>query len=124
MAKFLIVVAIVFVLALAPRIWRMRKLADQRDQQGFADLPVGLQGTNPTFVIFTTRFCRQCAAVERALRSRAGAAVHVIDVEDEPQLAATYRVKRAPTVIEADAGGRVRRRLVGVEWLRAEAVAS
>ncbi len=99
MAKFLIVVAIVFVLALAPRIWRMRKLADQRDQQGLPDVPPALRGPEATYLVFTTRYCAQCGPVEQALRSRPGATVHVIDVEREPQLAQNYRVRSAPTVV-------------------------
>lgn len=114
-AKYLIVVTIVFVLALAPRWWRMRRAADQRDHAGLPDLPETLRGPDDTYVVFTTRYCAQCGPVERELRKRPGATVHVIDVEHEPQLAARYRVRSAPTVIEAASTGRVRRRLVGAD---------
>jgi hypothetical protein len=114
-AKYLIVVAIVFVLALAPRLWRMRRLADQRAQDSWPDLPLELRGPNRTFVVFTTRYCAQCGPVARALGADHDATVHVVDVEREPQLAAAYRVKSAPTVIEAGREGHVRRRLVGAD---------
>lgn len=120
-AKYAIVVAIVFVLLLAPRVWRMRRLADQRRRHPWPDLPAALRGNDPTFVLFTTRYCAQCAPVERALRTaRAEATVHVIDVEREPRLAAGYKVRTAPTVIEAAADGAVRRRLVGADAVMAQ----
>jgi hypothetical protein len=115
MAKYLIVLAIVFVLALAPRLWRMRRNADQRTQHAWPDLPSELRGHDRTFVVFTTRYCAQCGPVARALGTDEHATVHVVDVEREPQLAAGYRVKSAPTVIEAGSDGRVRRRLVGAD---------
>ncbi len=115
MAKYLIVVVIVFGLALAPRIWRMRRIADQRAEHAWPALPSRLRGPDRTFVVFTTRYCAQCGPVERALCSDERATVHVVDVEREPQLAAGYRVKSAPTVIEAAANGRVVRRFVGAD---------
>jgi hypothetical protein len=120
-AKYALVLLIVFALLLAPRIWRMRHLADQRRRHPWPDLPTTLRGNDPTFVLFTTRYCAQCAPVERALRAaRAEATVHVIYVEREPRLAAGYKVRTAPTVIEATADGAVRRRLVGAEAVLAQ----
>jgi thioredoxin-related protein len=41
-----------------------------------------------------------------------------VDATREPHLADAFRVRTAPTIVLADAAGRVRQRLVGAEAVR------
>lgn len=86
-----------------------------------AVLPDALIADRETWLVFTTPYCAVCPTVVAALHERrAGAVVHVVDVADDPALAARHRVRRAPTVLRAEAGGRVVARLAGAEAVTAE----
>ncbi len=84
-------------------------------------LPAGLASDRETWVVFTTEYCAVCPTVVSTIEAaRPEAAVHVVDVAAETALAARYRVRRAPTVLRAEAGGAVVARVTGAEGVRAE----
>jgi hypothetical protein len=115
-AKYLIVLAIVFGLGLAPRLWRARHARLAADTDAVPPLPTTLRdpAAHRTYVIFTTRWCATCGPVEARLRAEDPDGHFVtVDAEAEPQLAARYRIRTAPTVLVADARGVVLQRLVG-----------
>jgi glutaredoxin len=119
-AKYLIVVSVILLLGLAPRLLRQRQQRLRGDQQPLPPIPETLRGNSDrTYVIFTTKYCAQCGPVEAQLR-RADPEAHVVrvDAEREPQLAAAFRVRSAPTVLLADSKGRVQRRLVGADAVK------
>ena len=79
-------------------------------------LPEELRAGAPTWVVFTTAYCAVCPAVVDAIgRHRPDDHLVVVDVADEPALAARFSVRRAPTVLRADAEGAVVARLAGAD---------
>jgi hypothetical protein len=72
-----------------------------------------------TWVIFSTPLCVSCSAVQADLeRHFPHHRVIKIDATEQPDLAAQYEVRRAPTTIVADREGRIVERLVGPEGVR------
>lgn len=69
------------------------------------------------WVVFTTPYCATCDSVKARLRDRPDGHVAVVDVTTEPALADAYRIRSAPTIIEAERSGRVIARLVGAQAL-------
>jgi uncharacterized membrane protein len=79
-----------------------------------------LAGANRTWVVFTTPYCATAGSVEAHLRAHdPGARLIEIDATNEPYLAAAFDIRHAPTVLLADAAGRVRTRLVGADAVEA-----
>ena len=67
-------------------------------------------------MVFTSPYCATCGPVEARLRaSDPGARVVKVDATREPALADAFSIRSAPTVLLADAEGRVTARLVGPE---------
>lgn len=98
--------------------------AAPRHADGLPSLPVALAADTETWVVFTTEYCAVCPGVVASLEAgRPGATVRVVDVADEPSLAARYKVRRAPTVLRAEAGGAVVARLSGADAVRSELAA-
>jgi hypothetical protein len=90
-------------------------------QGGQPALPDRLVADRETWVVFTTEYCAVCPGVVATIgTARPGAVVHVVDVAADPTLAARYRVRRAPTVLRAEPGGRVVARVAGADGVRAE----
>jgi hypothetical protein len=84
-----------------------------------APLPVALGDAQ--WVVFSTEYCAVCPAVVAEIESRRpGERVVVLDVAEHLDLASTYKVRRAPTVLRADGEGQVLARLSGVDAVRAE----
>ena len=113
--RLLVVVALLVVFAVARAAhgrWRRGVLADDRP---VPRLPAELvEGSERTWVLFTTPYCATCGPVADSLRqSDPGAAVVTVDATREPQLADAFLVRTAPTVLLADAEGQVQARLVG-----------
>ncbi len=82
-----------------------------------ADLVAGA----PTWVVFTTEYCAVCPAVVSMIeQQRPDERVVTIDVADRLDLASAYKVRRAPTVLRANAEGEVVARLSGADAVRAE----
>jgi hypothetical protein len=111
-------VLVVLLLLLVPRLFR-------EGRAGRAAAPPIvparlLRGANRTWVVFTTPYCATAGSVEAHLRAHdPGARLVEIDATTEPYLAAAFDIRHAPTVLLADAAGRVRARLVGADAVEA-----
>ena len=94
----------------------------RRATTGDEHLPAGVAtGGRPAWVVFTTAYCAVCPhVVERLGVDRPDDEVVVVDVGEHPELAARFSVRRAPTVLRADADGAVVARLSGAEAVAAE----
>ncbi|HEX2063291.1 MAG TPA: thioredoxin family protein [Acidimicrobiales bacterium] len=67
-----------------------------------------------TWVVFTAPYCASCGPVTEQLRAAyPEAEVVTVDASRDTGLADAYSVRSAPTVLLADASGRVQARLVG-----------
>ena len=110
-----VVVAILFVVALLNRLYRSWRAGLQDQPAPSARLPEALLvGGERTWVVFTTPWCASCGPVEQRLRASDPAAGLVkVDATREPLLAEAFGVRSTPTVLLADAEGRVQARLVG-----------
>jgi len=116
--RVLVVVALLFVLLLAPRVYRHRRTrAEKPAPRPLPLVPERLLAGSPrTFVVFSTPYCATSGPVELRLRAHdPGARLVEIDATREPYLAEAFAVRRAPTVLLADADGRVQARLEGAE---------
>ena len=116
-----IVVAVLFLLLLVPRLYRQRRQAVEGAHRPLPVVPARLlAGAERTWVVFTTPYCASVGSVEAQLRAHdPGARLVEIDATQEPYLANAFAVRRAPTVLFADATGRVMARLVGAEGVDA-----
>ena len=101
-------------------LWRRRTDGRMRvagaDTLGAADLSAPL-GDRATLVQFSTEFCAPCRAARRVLSEAAGTpgVVHVeVDAAARLDLARRFDVRRTPTLLVLDGGGRVVRRASGV----------
>lgn len=95
--------------------WRRQLVLDAGEMP---PVPGRLLGeTERSWVIFTTPYCATCDSVKARLRDRLDWHVAVVDVTTEPSLADAYRIRSAPTILEADRSGRVLARLVGAQAL-------
>lgn len=118
--RVIIVVALLFLLALARRLY----LGWRHDVRTVAPpvppVPASLlDGAERTWVLFTTPWCASCGQVEEELRAREPESRLVkVDATREPYLADAFHVRAAPTVLLADGTGEVRARLVGVDAVR------
>jgi len=112
-----VVLGLVFGVALCTRLYRQWRGGLQRPEPTQALLPASLlAGASRTWVVFTTPYCASCGPVEARLRaSDPGARVVKVDATREPLLAGAFSIRSAPTVLLADAAGRVTARLVGAE---------
>jgi hypothetical protein len=92
---------------------------------GLAPLPTALLAQGARWVVFSTEYCAVCPSVVAEIEhQRPGERVVVLDVGENLDLAARYKVRRAPTVLRADNDGVVLARLSGVEALRRELAAA
>jgi thiol-disulfide isomerase/thioredoxin len=89
--------------------------------KGLPSVPsVHLDG-RPVWLVFTTEYCAVCPKIVAEIRSRRSEdSIVVLDVADHLDLASAYKVRRAPTVIRAEADGSVIVRLAGADAVRAE----
>jgi hypothetical protein len=118
--RVLVVVAFLVAVALGTRLYRGRRAALVAEQPRHPLVPASLlDGAERTWVLFTTPYCATCGPVEEHLRAAdPGARVVKVDATREPHLADAFRVRTAPTIVLADAAGRVQQRLVGAEAVR------
>ena len=85
------------------------------------DLPGEHLTGKPVWVVFTTEYCAVCPKVVADIQARRpDDSVVVLDVSEHLDLAARYRVRRAPTVLRADAEGHITTRLSGADAVRSE----
>ena len=88
---------------------------------GLPAVPDAHLSGRPLWLVFTTEFCAVCPRViEQISTQRPDDSIVVLDVADNLDLASLYRVRRAPTVIRAEADGTVIVRLAGADAVRAE----
>lgn len=115
------VVAILLLLILVPPIYRQRRQAKTRPRRPLPPVPARLlAGAERTWVVFTTPYCASVGPVEAQLRAHdPGARLVEIDATQEPYLAQAFGFHVAPTVLLADATGRVQLCLVGAEGVDA-----
>lgn len=115
--RTIVVIGLLLFLALGKRLYRQWQDRVARDRRPVPAIPSRLLGdTDRTWVVFTTRYCATCGPVRDRLMERDPAAhVVTVDVSHDPALAEAFRIRHAPTVIEADRRGRVLTRLVGAE---------
>ena len=120
LVRALVVVAFLLAVGLVTRLYRARRAALVTEQPRHPRVPASLlAGAERTWVLFTTPYCASCGPVEEHLRAAdPDARVVKVDATAEPHLADAFRVRTAPTVVLADAEGRVQTRLVGAEAVR------
>lgn len=96
-------------------LWLVRARRMGRNGIEAGRLPARLvEGADRTWLVFTTPYCASCGPVADRLRTGDPAArVVTVDAAEEHALAASFRVRTAPTVLLADADGDVQARLVG-----------
>lgn len=74
-------------------------------------------GQRATFVQFSAQVCAPCRATQRVLTElvaeESGVAHIEIDAETRMELVDRFSISRTPTVLVLDAGGAVRKRIVG-----------
>jgi hypothetical protein len=118
--RLVVVVAVLLAVGLGLRLYRARRAALLDEQPRHPLVPASLrEGAERTWVLFTTPYCATCGPVEEHLRAADPRARIVrVDATAEPHLADAFRVRTAPTVVLADASGRVQERLVGADAVR------
>ena len=118
--RVLVVVAFLLAIGLGTRLYRSRRAALVHETPRHPLVPASLlDGAERTWVLFTTPYCAACGPVEEHLRAAdPDARVVRVDATRELQLADAFRVRTAPTIVLADAAGRVQQRLVGAEAVR------
>jgi hypothetical protein len=114
-ARLLVVAVMLGLFAVAPVLWRRRQRSIAAGPTEHPPVPSALlDGSDRTWVLFTTPWCASCGPVEERLRaSDPDARVIRVDATREPELAGAFSVKSAPTALLADRDGRVQARLVG-----------
>ncbi|MER6801325.1 MULTISPECIES: thioredoxin family protein [Streptomyces] len=98
---------------------RVRRVRGRDDGERLAAAELGAElGERATLVQFSSAFCAPCRATRRVLGQVAGmveGVAHVeIDAEAHLDLVRRLEVRRTPTVLVLDAGGRVVRRAAGL----------
>ena len=124
LARAVIVVAILFAVAFAARLYRSWRGRVQTHRPVHPRIPEALlAGAARTWVLFTSPYCATCGPVEARLRAwDPDARVVKVDATREPHLADAFFIRSAPTVLLADGAGNVTTRLVGAEAVDAYAV--
>lgn len=85
------------------------------------EVPGRLLTGDPVWLVFTTEYCAVCPkVVERLVADRPDESVVTLDVAENLDLAAAYKVRRAPTVVRAAADGTVLARLAGADAVLTE----
>ena len=117
LARAVIVVAILFAIPRAARLYRSWRAGVGTHQPAHPLVPASLlAGAARTWVVFTSPYCATCGPVEARLRAwDPEARVVKVDATREPHLADAFSIRSAPTVLLADRGGNVTARLVGAE---------
>ena len=117
LARGVVVLVLLFAVALAARLYRQWRAGLTSEQPEHPSVPASLlAGSERTWVVFTSPYCATCGPVtERLQASDPDARVVKVDATREPHLAEAFSIRSAPTVLLADAEGRVQRRLVGAD---------
>lgn len=117
LTRAVVVVALLFAVALAARLYRSWRGRVQTHQPVHPRIPETLlAGAARTWVLFTSPYCATCGPVEARLRAwDPDARVVRVDATREPHLADAFSIRSAPTVLLADGAGNVTTRLVGAD---------
>jgi hypothetical protein len=124
-----LVLLIIFGLLVGVRVWRQRHGAPRRPRRSWMRLgrrskraskrtgqpllPASLlKGADRTWVLFVNRHASG-DLVDRLRAAQPDAEVTAVDCEQRPELAATFLIRRFPTVLIANRYGQVEARLVG-----------
>lgn len=109
MIRILVVVALLAFFALAKVAYDRRAASlAARPSLDLPALPDRLRGPGRTWVVFATEYCATCGPVTERLRAlHPDDTVRKVMVEQEPDLAAGFDVRTAPTLLEVDATGSV-----------------
>lgn len=109
MIRILVVVALLAFFALAKVAYDRRAASlAARPALDLPVLPDRLRGPGRTWVVFATEYCATCGPVTERLRAlHPDDTVRKVMVEQEPDLAAGFDVRTAPTLLEVDATGSV-----------------
>ena len=109
MIRILVVVALLAFFALAKVAYDRRAASlAARPSLDLPALPDRLRGPGRTWVVFATEYCVTCGPVTERLRAlHPDDTVRKVMVEQEPDLAAGFDVRTAPTLLEVDATGSV-----------------
>lgn len=116
-ARALVVVGLVALVA-AVAWWRARRVRALRapSPAGLPPVPSEHRGDGRTWLVFATRYCATCDPAVAGLRAAHPTdTVRKVLVEDEPELAARFDVRMAPTMLEVGPDGAVRRVLAGAD---------
>lgn len=111
-----VILVVAATLAAVFGVWRWYadgRVRDARPEQ-VSDIAVG---DTATLVQFSSRVCSPCVSTRRVLDALAEehGIEHVdLDVEERADLVERFGIRRTPTVLVLDGGGRVRHRIVGV----------
>lgn len=118
--RAVVVVAILFAVALAGRLYRSWRDGLQDHRPAHPLIPESLRaGAARTWVVFTSPYCATCGPVaERLQASEPDSRVVKVDATAEPHLAGAFSIRSAPTVLLADGAGNVMARLVGADAVR------
>ena len=114
-ARAAVVVALLLAVALVTHFYRRWRQGVVTAGPDHPPVPASLRaGAEMTWVVFTTPYCAACGPVADRLRdSQPSARVVTVDAIRDPELAAAFSVRSAPTAVLADGQGRVTARLVG-----------
>ncbi|MDP8991553.1 MAG: thioredoxin family protein [Actinomycetota bacterium] len=119
MTRLAVVVTLVLLLVLARVLYdRWRRLAQEPVPP--ARLPSWLvEGSDRTWVVFTTPYCASCGPLTDRLRAYdPSARVVTVDATRHRGLADDFSVRTSPTVVLGDSQGQVQLRLVGAAAVR------
>lgn len=104
-----------------------REQSDETDanrperSNGLVPVPANHRTGKPLWLVFTTDYCAVCPKiVEQISNHQPDDSVVVLNVAEHLELASTYKIRRAPTVLRADPDGNVIVRLSGADAVRAE----
>jgi hypothetical protein len=115
--RVVVVVVLAFGVLLVARLYRQWRVGVRGEKPATPLVPLSIRaGAERTWVIFTTPLCASCGPIEARLRAtEPHANVVRIDATEQPRLTHAFKVRSAPTVLLADADGRVQARLVGAD---------
>ncbi len=118
--KILVVALFVVAMVVGRRVYVQWQRGLQKPRRPHPTVPAELlDGSDRTWVVFTTPYCATCGPVRDELAGADPTARLVtVDATREPHLASAFDVRSAPTVLLADAAGRVTARLVGAGAVR------
>lgn len=114
-ARIVVVLVVAVVVAVGTAVYRRWRSGLESEAPEHPRLPADLLGgAARTWVLFSTPWCSTCGPLEAHLRrAEPDSRVVRVDATVDQDLADSYAIRSAPTVLLADARGDVERRFVG-----------